>query len=252
MDNTPLPLADWFAAYARSFYQADADIQEHIALKEDHTRRVALHCRSLARYLQLPPRTVHLAEWVGMLHDVGRFRQYSEYRTFRDPESIDHALLAVTIIEEERLITGLEPAEQEAVLFAVRQHNVKSLPPAPSALAETLALIIRDADKLDIYPIMAEWLQPPLGVPLSETIIADILAGRRSNYTAMRSRDDHKLIRLGWVYDITYAWTLRRIIDGGYLAEIVRYLPDTPAVQAVWQHIDAYCQTRLAAAAGKA
>ena len=49
------------------------------------------------RHLQLSLHDVQLAEIMGLFHDVGRFRQYSIYKTFNDAQSEDHADLGLKV-----------------------------------------------------------------------------------------------------------------------------------------------------------
>ena len=54
-----------------------------------------------------------LAEIMALFHDIGRFEQYKQYRTFSDYRSEDHAALGVKVIKANRILNGFEPAEAE-------------------------------------------------------------------------------------------------------------------------------------------
>ena len=72
----------WMNNYIRSFYSDDAEVQQGIEIKEKHTGYVTANCIELAHFLKLDEHDTELAEIIGLFHDVGRFRQYSIYKTF--------------------------------------------------------------------------------------------------------------------------------------------------------------------------
>ena len=90
----------WMNDYMKSFYSDDDEVQLGIVLKEKHTGYVTSNARQLAEHLRLEEHDVALAEIVGLFHDVGRFAQYSKYKTFNDAESEDHADLGAQVLEE--------------------------------------------------------------------------------------------------------------------------------------------------------
>ena len=141
----------WMEDYRQAFYCEDKDIMFGIQMKEKHTGYVTTNARQLALHLQLSSHDVDLAELIGLLHDVGRFRQWSVYRTFRDNLSEDHAELGLKLIKEQQLYNELNSEDQDILLFAIGNHNKKFIAQAPSERHLLFAKIIRDADKLDIY-----------------------------------------------------------------------------------------------------
>lgn len=40
----------------------------------------------------------------------------------------------------------------------------------------------------------------------------------------MRTQDDRKLVRLMWVYDVYFAWSLQQIIEQNYIEDIINNL----------------------------
>lgn len=215
----------WLAAYSASFHNEDAEAMWGIHLKEAHIGFVRRNCRELAQWLQLNEHDVLLAELIGLLHDVGRFRQWSVYRTFRDNLSEDHAELGLKVIEEQPLYKELNDADRSILLFAIRNHNKKFIAVAPDERHLLFAKIIRDADKLDIYRVNIGYVcVPPEGV-FSPACKDRFVAGEQINGGDMRTVDDRKLLYLVWVYDLYYSWTLQRIVEKGYLEQVIETLP---------------------------
>ena len=115
----------WMTSYMKSFYTDDEEVQRGILIKETHTGYVTSNCVELAKYLKLNRHDVELAEIIGLFHDVGRFRQYSIYKTFNDADSEDHADLAIKVIDELDFFKKLSAEDFEIVKFSIQQHNKK-------------------------------------------------------------------------------------------------------------------------------
>lgn len=237
----------WMRDYMKSFYNEDAEIQAAIRMKEEHTARVRAIAKELAAHLGLPPEDILLAEIMGLLHDAGRFRQFTVYRTFNDALSEDHAALGLRVIEDEGLIDGLPPGDRECVRFAIAMHNKKEIAPTEDARCLGFAKLLRDADKLDIYYVLLPFLSPPDGAGVSPDFVGKFLAAEQCDYTQIRTADDRKLVRLMWAYDVNFAWTLRRITERGYLEKIVRCLPTDAGLRPGIERLRAYVEEKCRA-----
>ena len=230
---------DWMARYMKSFYSDDAEVQQGILIKERHTGYVTANCVELAKFLRLPPHDVELAEIIGLFHDVGRFRQYSVYKTFNDADSEDHADLALKVIDELEFFTELVAADYELVKFAIANHNKKVVAPTDDERKILFAKIIRDADKLDIYRVLEPFLaqsaadKMPQFIKSGSRLVAEIspdfvenfVTGEQADYRKIRTNGDRKIVRLMWIYDINFSWTMRKIVERGYIDKIVSNLP---------------------------
>ena len=232
-------LRNWFAEYAHSFYSDDADIQAHVRLKEDHTARVCDHMGKLADSLRLTPEQDLLARLVALLHDVGRFRQYTQYRTFNDFRSEDHACLGVRILRETGVLSELPPAQQALVQKAVRYHNGREIPP-DDADTVFFARMIRDADKLDILEMITSEEEELRMLPMPEyggmqkvspATLECIMTGQVARFEHIRTGADLLLFRMSWVFDMNFSWTFREVKRRQYLEKMAAKLPDTSDVR---------------------
>lgn len=233
----------WFASYVRSFYSDDDIVQHMVRQKEEHSLIVAEHNRDLAVSLGLDDAEARLAEAVGLCHDVGRFRQATEYRTFRDRDSVDHGRLGV----DEMLAAGLGNAvagDDWAVLsFAVRWHNAAALPEEPDPRLVRHARMIRDTDKLDICRVLPP--APPAG-GCSPGLVAGFLDNQLLYYEDIRLADDRKLVMLSWLFDVNFSWTVREIAARGYIERLLASLPPSPAVTAIRAKTERFLADKLA------
>jgi hypothetical protein len=235
-------LVDWFKTYTHSFLTGHATSDSALRLKIDHTARVQANICVLGRSINLSPGHLHLAETIGLLHDIGRFEQYRRYRTFNDRRSINHAKLGIDVIKAHRLIVDLELDEQQVIIDAVRAHNHPSLPAVKPPAALRFMRLIRDADKLDIWKVFADYYRnremPDAAIvqhlsdrPFwSPAIVESIVQQRVARFQDMKSVNDFKLLQLSWVFDLNFPLSLDLARQRADLATIAESLPDEPAL----------------------
>lgn len=227
-----LQATSWLDAYIKSFYSNDEEVQRMMHSKETHTAKVRAICRDLALHLRLSVTETTLAELMGLLHDTGRFRQFTVYRTFTDALSVDHAALGLEIIEEAGILRSLSKDERTLVTFAIYNHNKKEIAPTGNDRQHFFAKLLRDADKLDIYRVLEPLLAPSDGRGVSPIFLEKFAAGEQVDYTMIHTVDDRKLVRLMWIYDINFSWVLQRVVERGYIDKIIRCLPTGEAIDA--------------------
>ena len=228
---------DWMARYMKSFYSDDAEVQQGILIKEKHTGYVTANCVELAKFLKLSTHDSELAEIIGLFHDVGRFRQYSIYKTFNDADSEDHADLALKVIDELEFFNELSAQDFDLVKFAIQNHNKKVIAPCEDERKILFAKLIRDADKLDIYRVLEPFLAQEnadkmpnfikgKGRPdISPDFVENFMTGNQADYRKIRTNGDRKIVRLMWIYDINFSWTMQKIVERGYIDKIISNLP---------------------------
>jgi len=217
---------EWANNYIHSFYNTDdVEVVQGIKLKELHTGYVTANCRQLAEFLGLNEHDVDLCELIGLLHDIGRFRQWSIYKTFRDNLSEDHADLGLKVIQELDFLDNLSAEDKSILLFSIGNHNKKEIAEPPTNKYLLFAQIIRDADKLDIYRVNIGKVCAPPNDEFSPICLENFLQGEQINFRYMKSHNDLRLVYLLWCYDVYFPWTLKRIIDRGYIEQILKVLP---------------------------
>lgn len=247
----------WMNDYMRSFRTDDPDVMCGIRLKEIHTGYVTTNARALARHLGCTAHDMALAEIIGLFHDVGRFRQYAVYQTFNDAASEDHAELGLKVLAEDvDFLERLTPEDADVVRFAIKYHNKKEIPPTKERRKAFFAKLIRDADKLDIYRVLLPFLTPdgaekaPNFVPsdaaqeVSPDFVADFAAGRQADYYRLSTHGDRKIVRLMWIYDINFVWTLRRIVERGYVDAFIDSIPAQEGIAAGVARMRSYIEQR--------
>lgn len=246
----------WMSSYMKSFYTDDEEVQTGILIKETHTGYVTSNSIALAKHLNMDTHDVQLAEIMGLFHDVGRFRQYSIYKTFNDAQSEDHADLGLKVIDELPFFKQLEPADEELVHFAIKNHNKKEIEPTEDKRKLLFAKLLRDADKLDIYRVLSPYIdrENAYKMPnfvkaknrhdISPDFIEKFVKGEQVDFRLIRTNGDRKLVRLMWAYDINFSWTMRRIKEKGYLEHIISALPSDERVAQGAENLLAYVERK--------
>ena len=167
-----------FGEYAGAFDMDDP----RVALKYEHTARVAALCAEIAVSLGMAAEGVNLAWLCGLLHDIGRFEQLRIWQTFRDGASCSHARMGVAVLDGEQEFAGcgLSGADgrlgrfadedvADVVRSAVALHSDLSLPEGLELRARRFCEIVRDADKVDILRVFGESdVQDVLGLTAEE------------------------------------------------------------------------------------
>ena len=259
-------MSRWMTSYMKSFYKPedvakarshleikslktiffdDAQIVDGIVLKEIHTWKVTRNCELLARHLGLDEHDVMLARMIGLFHDVGRFYQFTVYRTFNDALSENHAKLGLKVIGDLPFMQKLSAADLSVLRFAIGNHNAKVIAPTDDKRALSFARLIRDADKIDIYRVLKPYLAPTDGTGCSPDFLDLFIRGEQCDYTKMRTQDDRKLVRLMWVYDINFAWSLRQILKENYVEDIISKLPQDGKIQLGFDRLRSYIKEKL-------
>ncbi|MDQ7092341.1 HD domain-containing protein [Desulfosporosinus sp. PR] len=240
-------LDTWLEDYSRSFLSGDTQVDTNIQFKIDHTYRVWDNSLDLAAFLNLNANNTRIAEAIGLLHDVGRFEQFTRYGTYRDDISEDHAELGLQVLADNRILDGLVDVEKNIIESAIKYHNKYALPQEISGDCLMFCKLIRDADKLDIFEQLAN--ETAEGVPdkaeCSREVAEVILAGKVVPFTMLRTSSDFKLMRMSWVLDVNYDLTLEKIVKLRFMEQTISKLELKGDIRKVYSYLKNYIEERL-------
>ncbi len=236
-----------YDAYVDTFRMADGRLPELMQLKRTHTAFVVRNAEAIAdgEGFSAEERSASVA--AALLHDTGRYEQLRRFNTFRDSDSVDHAVFSHDIVREKGWLAGERPAFASAVLNAVLYHNRRDLPDGMDALTEVASHTVRDADKLDIFRVLEDQVEHTdwrsdsrafwnlsVSAPPNPDVVSCIENGRPVDYQSIRSLADFVLIQVGWMVSELHFATSRRLCgERGHLAYRRRFLhqlTDSPAV----------------------
>jgi putative nucleotidyltransferase with HDIG domain len=250
---------EWFDKYVAGFYGDDDYVNANIKLKEDHSKRVCSEMRYLADELKLSEEQKRLAEAIALFHDIGRFEQFSKYRTYTDHKSVDHSRFGLQVLAKENVLGDIDDDERTIIEKAIEYHNIMKLPAGLNEDVLLFSRLIRDADKLDIYYVSGQYYKQyeddPKGFRLevelpdtpviTEKVAEDVIAARLIDYRDLYSWNDVKLCQLSWVYDVNFVPTLKRIRERGFVEMIAGFLPQTKEVQAAADAVRNFIEKRI-------
>ena len=126
-----------------------------IHLKIVHTYEVMKVSDYLCQQLSLTQEETQLASLIALLHDIGRFEQWTRYQSFADHKTIDHALFSSQLLFEEGYIRQFIDDNQydEIIKNAIEQHNKYQIDDGFDEKTLLFIHLIRDADKLDNFRV---------------------------------------------------------------------------------------------------
>ena len=262
-------LTKLYDAYVDTYRDADGELPVMMRLKRVHTGFVVQNAEAIADGEGFSAEEREVALAAALLHDTGRYEQLKRYNTFRDSDSIDHAVFSHDIVVEKGwldMALGESKSEvvvvqwKEAILKAVLYHNRRDLPSEvespPSDYDSRLRLThiashtVRDADKLDIFRVLEDRVENTdwkvdtrafwnlaISAPPNPVVVECIAKGRPVDYQNVKSLSDFVLIQVGWMISGIHFATARRLCrERNHLAfrrKFLHELTDSPAIDRV-------------------
>jgi putative nucleotidyltransferase with HDIG domain len=214
-----------------------------IALKVEHTARVADLCDEIARSLGLSHEDVDLAWLVGLLHDIGRFEQVRRFDSFNDRATVSHAALGVEVLFSTREQGGIirrfapSPEEDDLIRRAVALHSELALPDRLDERDRTFCNILRDADKIDILKVncinTAEEIYGVSEREMAESQLTDEVEQAFYEHRCIprgikKSPVDLVVGHVCFAYELVYPISLEIMLRQGHLQQILERRFDDP------------------------
>lgn len=135
-----------FLKYTKKFNLED----ENIKRKQQHSLRVMAISQKIATQICLTQEEIDIATLIGLLHDIGRFKQYSEIGLGDNLDGFDHGDYGAKILEKDIRKYISDSKYDNIIIKAVKNHNKFAIEEGLTEQEMLFAKIIRDADKIDI------------------------------------------------------------------------------------------------------
>jgi len=251
-------LKNWFADYVAGFYTDNPNNNSTIRLKEKHTERVCENMILLGKALGLSDEEMVLTETMALFHDVGRFRQYAVYGTFKDSDSENHALLGLRELVAHNVLDICTKDERKWITKAIAHHNAITIPKKENGKSLFFIRLLRDADKLDIWRVFIDYYhtrdkQPnsvvEFGLPddpsFSPQVLSALSEERFVRFQDLRTVNDFKLLLLSWVFDLNFIPSFQVVKDRKYIENIGKILPCSKETEAAVELVHKYVNRNL-------
>ncbi len=236
-------LKKWFSEYASSYLSSSDEDNGNYRLKIEHSHNVCENILIIAEDENLDHAKSRIAEAVALFHDIGRFPQYAQYRTFNDKISVNHGSLGAEVLSGEGVLKGLPATEAEVIARAVKFHNAFAIPGEFDDDTVLFIKLIRDADKLDILRLFIEYYGdssqersevPAHGLPdnseYSKDFVSCLHKGEMASFYRAKTLNDFKLMHLSWIYDLNFRSASKLFVERGYIQKILSHLPQTDEI----------------------
>lgn len=176
-------------------YTSKYDIKnEHISRKVGHSIRVMNISKRIAIKIGLTQDEIKIAEIIGLLHDIARFEQFTQFETFNDLNSFDHGNYALEILDKDIRKYIQNDKYDEIIKIAIKNHNKFEIEEGLKEKELVFAKLIRDADKIDIIYEAVEMFWKGIENQINNTKISERVEKQFKSYKQIkRGKDDEKI-----------------------------------------------------------
>lgn len=203
-------------------------VLDEVDLKIEHTYHVRDRCREIAQWLKLSDRDIELAATVGLLHDLGRFRQAMQFGTMDDRITGPHGEMSADVFLRDVPKENLSDEEITIIYESLHYHNVFKLPKTLTGKSLFFTQLVRDGDKLDIFRFYTDkqekrgfrFIMSAEDGECSPDMLAGVLRAENLQVRSIRNKNDRKLMQVSLVYDMNFGYSFSWMLEKDYLAKI--------------------------------
>ena len=213
-----------FVKYTEEFNLKD----ENIKRKQLHSLRVMAISEEIAKTLGINKEKINLATLIGLLHDIARFEQYTQFQTYNDLQSFDHGNYALNILEKDIRKYIETNKYDEIIKTAIKNHNKYQIDERINEEDKVFAKIIRDADKIDIIYQAVEIFWNGAESEINKTKISENVETQFRNYKQIKREKngikqvniDRVLGVIAFIFDINFNKSFKILKEQDYINKI--------------------------------
>ncbi|MBR3890483.1 MAG: HD domain-containing protein [Bacilli bacterium] len=191
----------------------------NIVRKIIHSYDVAKICYSIASNLNLDENERNFCYLIGLLHDLGRFKQWEIYKTYNDKESIDHGELSKEMLDDLNCKDVFCINEkQEYILKESIRYHTKEYEGNDEEVSKYIK-IIKNADAFSNVFSTASGMQQ---IFVSEEgynkdLLDDFNNKKKLNKYSYKSKLDRALMLAACLYYVEYDFLRKEIVNSNYI-----------------------------------
>lgn len=224
----------------------DMSIME-ISLKYHHSFAVMDLMGELAFRLDLDREKIELAKLIGLLHDIGRFEQFTKYNTLDDSMS-DHADESIIYLFDEGHIRDFidDNKNDEIIKTAIKYHNKLEIPEEISGDELLFTKMIRDMDKVDIYKQLAVHYNYVFNADEVTAEVLELFKNEKcipNDSTANSSK--RILIRLSFIFDINFNESFDILVSSDNFDLFLSMIEVNSNSENLWRKIRELCFDKI-------
>lgn len=216
-----------FLKYRNLFDKENANIQR----KYEHTKNVEKNSEIIAKSLNLNEEQINLAKLISLLHDIGRFEEYKEFKkkkTFLDSKPSNHGEYGIEILKEDNFIRNFiqEKNYDELIYTAIRNHTKKEIEKNLTEEEILFSKILRDADKLDIMRLSYTTYWKEEDIDIENEIISDevykLFIEKQTIDNKLVINQVNKLVsKLALIFDINFRQSFIILKENNYFNKVI-------------------------------
>lgn len=191
-----------FQKYANNLNTKDKEI----AIKVSHSYHVADLAGKLAKRMELDEEKTEIVKTMALLHDIGRFIQYSSSGSYNDEKTkINHAEAGdlYLFVEDHRKDFGIQEEYIPVIRIALINHNKLKIEENLNEEEIFYCKFLRDIDKIDIFRQEAtsyEWTYGEVTKEVEKDFEAHHLVDKRK----IKTKADELIAELAYLFDINF------------------------------------------------
>lgn len=200
--------------------------EERIKAKQTHSLRVMEISNQIAKGIGLSKVEIELATLIGLLHDIARFEQYTQYGTYKDLASFDHGDVGAQILQKDIRKYIETNKYNEIIIKAVKNHNKFKIEDGLTEREILFSKIVRDADKIDILcqAVTRFWKGKEQLVENSK--VSQDVAEQIKNYTLVKRKKEETPVEnvmsvIAFIFDINFKISLQVIKQANCINKIL-------------------------------
>ena len=215
-----------FIKYTENFNTKD----ENIERKQQHSLRVMKIAEQIATNLKLNEEQIQIATLIGLLHDIGRFKQYTDIEVGNNLEEFDHGDYGAKILFEEGLIRKFIETNKydEIIKKSIKNHNKFSIETGLTQEELLFAKLIRDADKIDILYESIDIYYKNNEEEVNKSVLSEKIYNeftkkatiKKGKNVRLKFIDDITCV-ISFIYDINYKTSFEIIKEKDYINKII-------------------------------
>lgn len=211
-------------------YLSNYDLNiDKIKSKVEHSYRVAKISRTIAKDMNLDEEKQQLAELIGLLHDIGRFKQYETFKNYKVISQFDHGDYGAELLKNE-IRKYIETSKYDSIIIkAVKNHNKYKIEGNLTDEELFFSKLIRDADKIDILYECENIFWKGKEELINQSILSNEIYKQFKKQESIKIEKDRNyntiddmLITLAFTYDINFKESYKCIKEKNYINKIIQ------------------------------